>query len=382
MFEFDVKTGFQLHSLDKVIEDIKEEFRGKIDQNLNLSEGSLMGDSINLLSDRLHSVSSLIPMVLDSVNPDNSEGVFLDRISSLNETYRLDATSTIIQADVTSSKKIELEKGFKCFDKNGEIFEFIGYTNEMAVLKSEFAGVKNFEFKDNSIANFKTKIDGLISFDNVQIVERGKDIEKDEDFNLRRKLDVYKKSSSTSPAIKLELERLKFIRKALLFSDKNEIVIDLKEGYKGDSIEIRNEIAEIIYNRCVSFGVVIFGMEKQKITDKDGFNHFIRWSYTNKIYCNLMVKITVNERFKESQKDIILQSFLDEINSYELGRDVFVNPYQYGVLAGFEGIISAEILIKKDGEKEYSNQILVQKSEKVAIKMEDIILEIRSQNRA
>ncbi|MCP4600174.1 MAG: hypothetical protein GY847_06505 [Proteobacteria bacterium] len=91
-----ISTGFLAKPLSVIIDEITTEMQDTISQSLDLSATEPMGQTIGILSDKIHQLWETAEETYKAAYPDSASGSALDEVASLNAINRVsEATSTV-----------------------------------------------------------------------------------------------------------------------------------------------------------------------------------------------------------------------------------------------------------------------------------------------
>lgn len=87
-------AGLSIDTVDEIRTAINERLRKKFGPSLDLSDESIEGQLVGILSERLGNNEELLEVLYDSMNPDHARGFLQDAICAITGTERLPASQT------------------------------------------------------------------------------------------------------------------------------------------------------------------------------------------------------------------------------------------------------------------------------------------------
>lgn len=176
-------TGFTKKDLQTIKTEIEDEFKNAFGTDIDVSESSVFGQIIGILSKKVSNIWELAQAVYASLNPDSSEGITLDRIAALNYITRLSASKTVVNAALYGTQGTIITTGSKAnLNETAEEFEitadttitkaaavsiifsvttvFNGYTYQITINSTVFQFISDSDATaEEIIAGLKTQVD-------------------------------------------------------------------------------------------------------------------------------------------------------------------------------------------------------------------------------
>jgi uncharacterized phage protein gp47/JayE len=202
----------------------------------------------------------------------------------------------------------------------------------------------------NSLTVIETPISGLISFNNENDIDNGKNIETDGELRIRRLNTLANPGASTLDSIRAALLEINEVKDARVFENDTDAV-DIY-GRPAHSIEavvlegVNQEIADVIWNTKAA-GIATYGSETETVSDTMGFTHTVKFSRPTEIdiYITVDNLVTDPDTFPVDGMDAIkaaLATFGD--SEFSIGDDVLYNRLHCPI-ANISGVISYDLFI-------------------------------------
>lgn len=167
-YEFNLETGSILTDTQDLLEEVKQEFRDSIDQNLNLASSTLAGTMATAETARRAGAMRLNAENANQINPNLAVGVFLDAICALMGKERNTNNSTILRNILlTGEPTAVIAQGSRIQAPDGTLYA----SNAAATITSD--GTVRVDFSSVEYGAFTvsagalTIIDGVVGWSNT-----------------------------------------------------------------------------------------------------------------------------------------------------------------------------------------------------------------------
>ncbi len=336
-------TGFAPKDLDTIREEINEELRAELGNSIDLSDNSVLGRIVGIIAERYANLWELSEDVYGSFDPAKAAGAALDALASITGTVRLEATESVATLTLTgtdatvvpvasrastASTGIDFETtvegllalatiwtittaygvgdirsnssniyictvagtsagaGGPSGETTGIVdgtvtWDFVGNGLAFDQVTSEATATGPLVAAARDITDIETPVAGWDSVINLSDATPGRNLETDEDFRLRRALDLAAAGNGPVDPLRSDLLGVEDVTVVRLFANTTDTT-------DGDGVPAHNVEAVIIGGTdqdiwdqllaSVCFGIGTHGSEIGDAFDSEGTAHEMKFS--------------------------------------------------------------------------------------------------------
>lgn len=305
MTNFIDASGLNTESLTQIVTNLENGFKLIYGSDINVDANSPDGQMINLFAQAKIDLLDTISQVYNSFSPAAAIGITLDQRCALNGVVRQGATNTVIQADVTCDRVVNLiglntggANVFQISDSQGNLFQLIDdQTTINGTATYSFQAVESgaVEAVPNTVTQIVTITLGVLSVNNPNDpITQGVNEETDGQLRLRRQLSVSLPSQGYNEGLTAGLLSIENVVGVKVY-ENNTSVTDIYgtlphtiwcviDGGDNDAL------AEVIYNKR-NAGAGMRGAVTIPIAQPNGFNIPIKFDRPTLI--DLWIELTI-----------------------------------------------------------------------------------------
>jgi uncharacterized phage protein gp47/JayE len=305
MSNFIDATGLNTESLTEIVASLEAGFKAIYGADINVDANSPDGQMINLFAQAKIDLLDAITQVYNSFSPAAAIGVTLDQRAALNGVVRQGATNTVIEADVTTDRILNLiglntggPNVFRIADAQGTEFQLVDD-------QTTINGVNTFLFQaitpgaveavPNTVNQIVTITLGVLSVNNPDDpISQGVNEETDAQLRLRRQQSVALPSQGFMEGLTAGLLSIKNVIGAKVYENTSSVTdVNGTPGHTIWCVVDGGEnalIADVIYNKR-NAGAGMRGAVTVPVAQPNGFNIPIKFDRPTLI--DLWVELTV-----------------------------------------------------------------------------------------
>lgn len=334
-------SGFTLKRLNDIRADLENAFRAEFGDDIRVGPSSIFGVLIGIFSEPLAEAWELAQGVWWVLNPDQAEGVQLDRAAAILGLEGLEATSSQVDVDAFGDAGTVIPAGSQVsHDSTGAIFVTLaeatipddgGGTGTISIA-TEAQETGEVEAAAGTLTVIETPVTGWDSVTNPADAELGRDEESDPELRARIRDSLEIAGSATVEAIKARLEEVDGVLSVYVVENATGSVDAAgRDPHTFEAIVQGGddtEIAEKIWaNKAAGIRSVTTGAGALAvtvtITDSQGFDHDIDFTRPETVEIWIDIQITTGgDIFTADEEDEIITAVLAEANSLGAGDDV------------------------------------------------------------
>lgn len=345
--------GFELKTLEQILEDINAEMLESISPTLDLSPDQPLGQINAIFAKQLAEVWEVAQTAYNAFNRGAAEGTLLDNIGLLTGTLRLPATRSTVQLRVNLTAGTTLVGGVATANVVDDP------TNRWIVRETFTAPVDGYylmmadaEFpgpvtaNDITITKITTAVAGWNYVSNNGDAVPGREAETDTEYRIRQQLEFAAVGSSTAEAIRADVLQVTGVRQAFVFENNTSVINT--QGIPPHSFQVviwdgaspaadDDEVAAAIF-KSKPAGIGTFGSVHVVVVDSSGSDRDIYFDRASQKPIFLEYTITTDDTFPvdgvQQIEDLIVAKGL----TMNMGDDVIALVWQIVPLS-VQGVI-------------------------------------------
>ncbi len=302
-----VPTGFSAKTLEEILEEIHAACRDTIDQSVNLSSYTVLGQYCGIIADQLSEVWELAQVVHDALNPDNASDAQLSNLARLTGTDRRGSTKSVATVSLTIDVGTYLAGTLIAnvssnpdsrFVNRDDLTIAVAGVNSGIIFEAETAGI--VQALSGTLTVISEPITGWTAITNPTDATEGEEIEGDPALRLRREREISAAGSASDLAMQAAVSVVDGVLSVTVLSNSTGIVdangvapysqeIVLFDGIVPAASD--NEIAQAIWDNKTG-GVPQVGSDSGTATDTLGDTHTVYFSRV--IVTNVWLEIDVD----------------------------------------------------------------------------------------
>lgn len=197
------------------------------------------------------------------------------------------------------------------------------------VSSSELGPIEGFAYTIDTIVN---PIDGWLTVINPADVVFGEAVEGDGDFRLRRETSFQIRGASVDNAILGNLLQIEGVQQALVISNRSDTTnVDGQPPHSLEAIiwpdlsdpDFDASIVELLWTLIPS-GIQAYGSTVYLVTDSEGYEQSIGFSFATEIEMYVAVTITTDANYPADGDALVAAAMLEEGNGLTVSDDVLV----------------------------------------------------------
>jgi len=286
------ENGLQLKNLTEIRDQLTTDLKAIYGDDINIEQGSPDGQVINIFSQAGVDLREVLTRINASFDPNQAEGINLDRCVSYNGIKRLGGSFTFTDVTVTTDRALNLigldgaaddivpdvSNLYTVKDAEGNLFYLL--TSEaipgagVSVLTFRAAQIGQVETTINTITNQETTVPGVTSVNNPTAANStGKNEEPDSQLRERRSISVSLPAIGYLDSIEAAIRNLDGVTTAIVL--ENNTGVPDADGTPGHHIWAiveggdPDEIGEAIYKKKSS-GSGMRGAQVVEVPRPDG----------------------------------------------------------------------------------------------------------------
>lgn len=310
------ETGFRLKRLQEIKEEIEVALRTEFGTSINLLPESVFGQIVATFADREASLWEHVQAVYSSRDPNQAEGLSLDRVASMVGITRLPAVATTVTATLVGTAGTIIPAGSRA-GVTGTSFAFelaedatigIGGTITAVMTCTEAGAVPCLT---GTLTTILTPVFGWDSVTNTVDGELGRAEETDADFRVRRLEYLSTGAAGTLNAIRSTLMSRVTDQCVVMENDTDSV-----NGYgmpahsiwvivHGSGIDSQ-DVGDALFDLKAA-GIATHGDISVTVEDSEGVTHAVKFSEATPVRCYLHVVALVDDTFDigEKQEQIV-----------------------------------------------------------------------------
>jgi hypothetical protein len=311
-------TGYVAPRLDALRAALRTDVWAQLGASINLDEGSVLGNLIDLFAARLDELAEATQGVYDSFDERAATGTYLDNIADLVGVYRLEASYSTVTLRLTAAAGPAVTVPAGTVAKDGSTgTEWI--TAAACVVPG--AGTNTVEASPaltgpttagaGTITTIVTPVAGWTAVTNLAAAVPGTDRETDEELRARRRESLQLAGSASVNAIRSAVRALAGVSACLIVDNKTDypttvssVVLPphsfLAVVYPAPGVVLKQDIAEAIWANnpagiwsCdgTAGGLTL---ETATILDVEGQSQTVRFNVAGGAHQHIQITITVD----------------------------------------------------------------------------------------
>jgi uncharacterized phage protein gp47/JayE len=361
------ENGFQKKSYADLVSDMQDKARELWGADVNVSQKSFLGILIILFAWFLSIAWEVAENVYNAGFVTKSEGVQLDRLSTLMGTSRIPAASSQITLTITGHPNYLIEEGSVFTTANGIQFETIAELILDASGNGSVDAVSTDIGIDTIVAAGSITIQAnpdsnVISVTNLEKSTGGRDQETDDEFRQRLVSGSSSTGNATFPSIVANLLETSGVRSANVI-ENNTMQTD-SSGNPPKSVHAyvlggtSEDIADTLLN-SVAAGIETVGTQSVDAVDSSETTHIIKFDYAAEIDIAVQISVKTNSSFETDGDDQIRQNVLNYIGGSDdnssfhaglaMGEDI-VYSRLFSCIYAVAGVDDVTITVGRHGQ--------------------------------
>ena len=373
--------GFKVKRLEDILAEIRQRFRDEFGDNIDLSDGSALGQIIAIFAERESLVWELAQDTYNSQYPLTAEGKQLDNVVSITGTTRRGpqfsrvltgvargTNGTIVPAGTIISVVGNTTARFVT-QENAIIDQVDGGTFKSAFIELIAEESGPIQANAGTLTVIETPVSGMDSFINELDAELGDDTETDAELKARRDQELQIAGAATIEAILSELNARQLVEAVIVFQNNSSITDS--DGRPPHSLDIvikgddEDDLAEAIF-LVVGGGIETIGDITKQVEDSQGFFQTVRFSRPNDVNIWIEWDITADPNtYPIDGDDQVEAATLAYGEELTVGEDVIVYGSNALICAvnDIPGIIRAELRIGKTASPTTDDNVVIEPRE-------------------
>lgn len=350
--------GFVIKPLEVIRDEIDAYQRSNIDPGLDLDDQSALGQMNASHVIQLAEIWELAQAVYNAMYPDSASGDSLDNVCSITGTARSAQSKTYISGvQVTLNPNAGLPAGSVAHLSSQPNARFLSVT---AVPADPVGGVFTVDFEaeiagatvvtPGQLNTIAEPVTGWTAVTNPNAGVTGTDTEDDSDLRIKRIDELEAQGSTNVNSIRADLLRLASVVDARVFENDTDVV-DPVLGIPPHAIYCilrggsSTAVAEQIFESKAA-GIATHGTVTETVTDSDGFDHDIKFSYATELtyYADVTVQTDPLVFDATGGADAIKASIAAYVNALRIGGDVIYDLVKCAIF-DIPGIIKITALL-------------------------------------
>ncbi|WP_100488547.1 baseplate J/gp47 family protein [Sporolactobacillus pectinivorans] len=336
-------TGFHKKSYADLVSDMQNKARELWGADINVSQTSFLGILIILFAWFLSIAWELTESVYNAGFVTKSEGVQLDRLSTLMGTSRIPAANSYVTLTITGQVNFEVPEGTVFQTSDGIQFETIADLTLDTTGIGTVDAVSTDTGIDTNVAAGAITVQAnpdsnITSVTNAATATGGRDQETDDEFRQRLVAGSSSTGNATFPSIVAKLLETSGVRSANVIVN-NTLETD-SAGNPAKSVHayvlggIASDVADTLLN-SVAAGIETVGNQTVNVVDSSGTTHKVKFDFAAQIDIKLAISIKTNAKYETDGDAQIQQNILNYIG----GTDADGTFYS-GLLMGEDVVYS------------------------------------------
>jgi uncharacterized phage protein gp47/JayE len=315
------QNGFQKKSYADLVSDMQDKARELWGEDVNVSQKSFLGVLIILFAWFLSIAWEVAENVYNAGFVTKSEGVQLDRLSTLMGTSRIAAASSYVTLSITGQPNYVVEEGTVFQTDDGIQFETIaGLTLDASGAGTVDAVSTDIGVDTNVAAGFITvqanPDSNIMSVTNTASATGGRDQETDDEFRQRLVAGSSSTGNATFPSIVAKLLETSGVRSANVITNSTMETDSAGNPPKsvhayvlgGTAVDVANTLLD-----SVAAGIETVGGQSVSVVDSSGTTHTIKFDFSTQVDIKLSISIKTNSEFETDGDSQIQTNLLNYI---------------------------------------------------------------------
>jgi len=361
------EAGFEAKRQADILDELKDALHAEIGPGLNLEADGPMGQALAVLSDRLAEVWTLGQALYEAIDPDSAEGSWLEALCAIINVFRQAASYSTGYITCTGTATTVIPAGSIVRVPNGERFVTTAAATisgaTVVAVRAEDTGPVVVEDPDPGTTSLQivTPVTGWSSayVATGQSISGGQDVETDNELRARRQLSLGAVGKGTDPAIRAAALAVTNVEAALCVSNRTDATVDGQPAHSFQVIVWPNsgiteaDLVEAIYN-AMPAGVQAYGTTTYTVTDSEGYEQEVGFTYATDIDIDVAVTLTVDDDYPvdgDTQVETAITTYLATLS---VGDDVLYHKVYSAVANACAGIVSVDTLTVELGTSNIS----------------------------
>lgn len=336
-------TGFVAKTFDEIRAGFEAKQRATIDQNIDTTEFSLIGNLNGIMATEIAALWELAEEVHDAFDPDKAVGESQDTLYSLTGTLRRAAQNSSVQATVNLKAGANIAKGAAQASVSGNPTAkfvndepMVNATGAPANVSVRFVATKTGAIAANAgtLTVIDTPLAAWNSITNPLDATLGSEIELDSLYRLRRLQEIAQQGGGTVPGIKADLMALPTVRAAAVLENDTDFNLGALPPKSVEAV-VRSDIGAnddqaiaLSLWRNKTGGTRLFGTQSVVITDSQGFSRTVFFSRPAERQIYILLRLKTDPILYVGDimaKTIVVDALEDPTSSsyHDVGTDVF-----------------------------------------------------------
>ncbi|MCO7127825.1 baseplate J/gp47 family protein [Sporolactobacillus shoreicorticis] len=374
------ENGFQKKSYADLVSDMQDKAKQLWGEDVNVSEKSFLGILIILFAWFLSIAWELAESVYNAGFVTKSEGVQLDRLSTLMGTSRIPAASSYATLSINGQPNYVVEEGTVFATESGIQFETIAELTLDAEGKGTVDAVSVDTGVDTNVAAGSITVQAnpdsnITSVTNPEAATGGRDQETDVEFRQRLVAGSSSTGNATFPSIVAKLLETSGVRSANVIT--NSTMETDSAGNPPKSVHAyvlggtAADVADTLLN-SVAAGIETVGSQSVDVTDDSGTVHTIKFDFASEVDIAVQVSVSTNPTYEIDGDDQIKQNIVDYTSGLKMGEDVIYSRL-FSCAYAVVGIDDVTITVGRSNDEELgTTNVVIGPNEVAQIKSSDI----------
>ena len=382
------ETGFIAPTYKELLDDVEEQFRTRIGDDIALTSNTNFGSFAREMADRIYDASQELQLIYYSSFYSTATGSALDRLGANEGLSRKIDSHSLAEIVITSADEYLVQADEKFETEDGFVFVLLDDVITAKQDDGTWKGVGTVQSEDtgemtnvpaDSITLVSNADDEIISVTNPKPAGGGQDYEDDETFRHRLIMENAARPGPTEPGIKSALMNLNGVKEVGIIDNSNYVTDKYDNPQCSVHVYVLGgndlDIAQVLVDRCAT-GISLTGSISMSAKDATGTLKEVKFDHAKQHNIKVKTQININDAWNsDAGVDDIKQAICDEINTLEMGQKVYLTRL-YPVTYDVNGVNDAIITIRDDNSQFSSNDIDIGRSEFAHCDVDDVEVDI------
>jgi len=380
-------SGFVKKTLAQIQSETEQDYFEQFGEEFVLDPRQPAGQEKAILDERISLLWDLAQAVYSFLNVEQSEGASLENLVALNGISRLPATKSKLTVTVSGGVGLTVPAGMEVQKIDNADIVFVNPTEEIIDGSGQIDLV--FEGKESgpdiyveaSNIELVVPVAGITGVDNAEAAIAGTNIETDAELKARRKISIQNENSPSDQGIRAALlAEVENVTSAQVISNRTDSTVDGRPPHSFEAIlegGLDGDIAQVIYNNMPA-GIKPYGDESVIITDTEGYDHEIGFSYVSDTAMDCQLTIgkntdtNIGTLYPDDGDLQVKNALVDYFATFNPNQDV-INTQAAAIVNSIPGITSLTVEFKKQSGGSYTeDNITITAKEQASLAFGDI----------
>lgn len=330
-------TGFDIETLQQILDDIESYQRTNINAQLNQTATSVVGQLNGIFGAKLRELWELAEAVYAAFYPDSATGVALDNVCSLTGVIRLPALKASGTVTINTDAAFSANAGdLVCYPtsnpdwlfENTAAFGPVGPGNTNVNFEAQISGDK-FVAASSTWEISATVAGWNTVGPNAADIDNGRDVETDAELRIRRSAELDAQGKATLESIRSDLLQVDAVTDVTVLENVADVVVDGMEPHSVRAIVLggtETGVAEGLFETKAA-GIETNGAVSKTVADTQGINHTIKFDRPTEKDIEMEITLTAIE--DDYGGDAAIKTALVALGStLQIGNDVIASKFR------------------------------------------------------